>query len=60
MYRLTIYERDEKTTDEFDDEDDMREAVDIALNDLEKKSIKTFSVSWISEGGSYQKPFWEK
>ena len=29
-----------------------------ALNDIEKKAIKTFSVSWIS-AKTYTKPFWE-
>jgi len=57
MYRLTIY-GDEKNVDEFEDEDDLREAVENALNDIEKKAIKTFSVSWIS-GKTYTKPFWE-
>ena len=65
MYRLTItvhrplsYEGDEKTVDEYSDEDELREAVEDALNDIEKKAIKTFSVSWIS-GKTYTKPFWE-
>ena len=58
MYRLTIYEGDEKTIDEYSDEDELREAVEDALNDIEKKAIKTFSVSWIS-GKTYTKPFWE-
>ena len=58
MYRLTIYEGNEKTVDEFDDEDELREAVESALNDIEKKVIKTFSVSWIS-AKTYTKPFWE-
>ena len=59
MYRLTIYEGNEKTVDEFDDEDELREAVESALNDIEKKAIKTFSVSWIS-AKTYTKPFWEE
>ena len=59
MYRLTIYQRDEKSVDEFGDEDELRDAVDSALNDIEHKRIKTFSVSWIS-GKTYQKPFWEE
>ena len=58
MYRLTIYEGDEKDVDDIEDEDDLREAVESALNDIEKKAIKTFSVSWIS-GKTYTKPFWE-
>ena len=58
MYRLTIYEGDEKTVDEYSDEDELREAVEYALNDIEKKAIKTFSVSWIS-AKTYTKPFWE-
>jgi len=59
MYRITIYEGDQKTTDEYQDEDDMRDSVDKCLDDLEAHRIKTFSVSWLSEG-RYQKPFWEK
>lgn len=59
MYRLTIYQRDEKSVDEIEDEDELREAVESALNDVEHKRIKTFSVSWISEK-RYQKPFWEE
>ena len=58
MYRLTIYEGDEKTIDEYSDEDELREAVEDALNDIEKKAIKTFTVSWISNK-TYTKPFWE-
>jgi len=59
LYRLTIYENNEKSIDEFEDEDDLREAVETALDDIERKAIKTFSVSWLSEG-IYRKPFWEK
>lgn len=59
MYRLTIYQRDEKSVDEFGDEDELRDAVDSALDDVEHKRVKTFSVSWIS-GKTYQKPFWEE
>ncbi len=59
MYRLTIYEGDEKTIDEYSDEDELREAVEDALNDIEKKAIKTFSVSWIS-GKTYTIPVWEE
>mgnify|MGYP006309388177 FL=1 len=59
MYRLTIHQRDEKSVDEFGDEDELRDAVESALNDIEHKRIKTFSVSWIS-GKTYQKPFWEE
>jgi len=59
LYRLTIYENDrKKTVDEFDDEDDLRESVENAMNDIENQNIKTFSVSWISDK-TYQKPFWE-
>ena len=58
MYRITIYQENEKTVGEFDDEDDLREAVEAAINDIEKKAIKTFSVSWISDK-TYTKPFWE-
>jgi len=58
MYRLTIY-GDEKDVDEFDDENELREVVDAALNDIESKAIKIFSVSWIS-AKTYTKPFWEE
>ena len=62
MYRLTIYENDgEKTVDECSDEDDLKDMVDMAMNDIEQKAIKTFSVSWISEKRFIpEKPFWEK
>lgn len=60
MYRITIYENNgKKSVDEFEDEDDLRDQVDNALNDIENKNIKTFSVSWISKN-TYNKPFWEK
>ena len=59
MYRLTYYElNNNKFADEYDDEDELREAVESALNDIEKKAIKTFSVSWLSTK-TYTKPFWE-
>ena len=58
MYRLTIYQGDQKTVNEISDEDELREAVESALNDIENKAIKTFTVSWINQG-TYQKPFWE-
>lgn len=61
MFRLTIYENDgEKTVDEFGEIDDLRITVDNAVDDIERKTIKTFSVSWISEKPFREKPFWEK
>ena len=62
MYRITIYKNDgEKTVDEFEDEDIMRDIIDNAINDIERKSIKTFSVSWLSTNRfTPEKPFWEK
>ena len=60
MYRITIYEGSDKSVEEFDDEDDMRNRVDDCLNDVEAKRLKSFTVSWISKGGPYKKPFWEK
>ena len=62
LYRLTIYDNGaNKSVEEFDDEDDLRDRIDDALNDIEKKAIKTFSVSWISESRyPTSKPFWEK
>ena len=61
MYRVTIYEGSDKSVEEFDDEDDLRNRVDDCLDDIEAKRIKTFSVSWISESKPfYKKPFWEK
>lgn len=44
---------------EFADEDDMRDFVDSCLNDLENRSISSFTVSRLSQN-RYQKPFWEK
>jgi hypothetical protein len=58
MYRITTYNQNDKMVDEVEDE--LREVVDAALDDLERKAIKTFSVSWISSGRAYEKPFWEK
>lgn len=58
MYRLTIYDHEDKTVIELDDEDELREVVDSALDDIEKETIKTFSVSWISKKTPRQKPFW--
>lgn len=55
-----IYEGNIKTSDEYEDEDELREAINDCLNDLEHKNIKTFCVSWISKGGFYKKPFWEE
>jgi len=61
MYRITLYEGDDKSVEEFDDEDDMRDRVDQCLDDLENKSIKSFTVSWISQNRyPIDKPFWEK
>jgi hypothetical protein len=60
MYRLTIYANDgEKTVDEFEDEDELREQVESSVNDLENREIKSFVVSRVS-GRTYEKPFWEK
>jgi hypothetical protein len=50
MYRLTIYDNaDNKSVDEFRDEDALREQIDIAQDKIEKHAIKTYSVSWIVE-----------
>jgi hypothetical protein len=58
---MTTYDLVGKTVNEFADEDEMREAVDAALNDIEAKVIKTFSVSWISKNTyTPDKPFWER
>lgn len=58
MFRLTIYDDDnKKAVDEFQDEDEFREVVEDALNDIETESIKSFTVSRISKK-TYQKPFW--
>ena len=61
MYRITYYDfsTNTKTVEEFNDEDDMRETVDMCLNDIENKAIRAFTVSTIS-GKVYEKPFWEK
>lgn len=58
MYRLTKYQFDEKTVDEIKDEDVLRVEVDTALDDVEAKRIKTFSVSWIYHK-SGERPFWK-
>lgn len=59
-YRITIYQDSLKDIYETDDEDEVRDQVDSCLDDLEKKSIKSFTVSWISEKApSINKPFWE-
>ena len=61
MYRMTMYDLIGKTVCEYNDEDEMREAVDAALNDIEAKVIKTFSVSWLSKNTyTPDRPFWEK
>jgi len=59
MYRVTVWEDDEKTVTEYDDEDELRDLVEICLDDLERGAITSFVVSRISKG-SYKKPFWEK
>ncbi len=64
MYRITIYprrNRNEKRVSEFRDEDELRDAVDGAINDIENKTIKTFMVSWLSDSTfTPDTPFWEK
>lgn len=59
MYRITIYQQDEKFVNELEDEDELRDAVTAALDDVEQKQIKTFSVSWLSEKPHRSKGFWE-
>ena len=58
MYRITMYQQDEKFVNEVEDEDELRDAVTAALDDIEQKQIKTFSVSWLSDK-TYKKGFWE-
>lgn len=58
MYRITIYEVEQKTVDEMEDEDELRSAVDSALNDIEGKHINSFTVSRISKN-NYSRPWWE-
>lgn len=60
MYRVTIYDyQSGKTVDETNDEDELREYVESALDDLENKNIKSFVTSRVNEG-TYTKPFWEE
>ena len=60
MYRLTIYKQNHKDVVEYKDEDELKDAVDGALNDIENKAIKTFSVSWLSDSTFVtDKPYWE-
>jgi hypothetical protein len=60
MYRLTTYmPNGEKTVDEMEDNDELRDAIETATCDLENREIKSFVASRIS-GKSYEKPFWEK
>ena len=59
MYRTTAYINGEKTVDEHEDEDAMREEVEILLNDLEKGAINSFTVSRISKG-THHSPWWER
>lgn len=59
MYRVTIYDSSgDKSVEEMNDEDMLRERVNDCMNDLENRGIKTFTVSWISNH-VYTKPFWE-
>lgn len=58
MFRLTIYD-DEKAVDEFE-KDELRDAVESALRDLEIGSIRSFTASRISKKTyHHEKPFWE-
>jgi len=60
MYRVTTYDNDgNKTVDEIEDVDELREYIDLVRADIEDREIKTFSVSWLS-GKTYKEPFWEK
>jgi len=59
MYRITFYQQDLKFVSEIDDEDELRDAVASAVDDIEQKQIKTFAVSWISNKSRPEKGFWE-
>ena len=60
MYKIVSYDyENNKTVDEVSDETELKDLVDLYLNDLEISSLKTFTVSRVKEGLS-QKPFWEK
>ena len=59
MYRVTIYEYEEKTVFECEDEDEMRDHVETCIDDLESGSITSFVVSTVT-GGVQIRPFWEK
>lgn len=58
IYKLSIWQNDEKTVEEFDDEDEMRDRVNDCINDLEHKTIKTFAVSWISQY-THDQEYWK-
>lgn len=50
LYRLTKYNNaGDKDVDEFNDEDKLRDQVDVAMDEIEAKRIKTYMVSWISD-----------
>jgi len=60
MYRLTIWDNQgDKSVDDIEDEDELRDSIESSVNDLENREIKSFVVSRVS-GKTYQKPFWEK
>jgi hypothetical protein len=57
---MTIIANDgDKFVDEFEDEEELRDAIDTATNDLEARDIRSFVV-FRSSGKTYEKPFWEK
>ncbi|RLC88839.1 MAG: hypothetical protein DRJ03_00960 [Chloroflexi bacterium] len=60
MYKLTIYEGDNKSVEDIQDEDELRERIDNCLDDLEARNIKTVIISWVSQRFPPEKPFWEK
>jgi hypothetical protein len=60
IYRMTIYDNQgDKAVDEIEDNDELRDQVEAALTDIEKREIKSFAVSRVSRK-NYEKPFWEK
>jgi len=60
IYRMTVYDRQgDKAVDEFEDEDELRDEVEAAMIDIERREIKSFTVSRVTSK-TYEKPFWER
>ena len=61
MYRLTTYDNSgNKDSDEFKDEDALRNEIDRAIDQIESHQLKTFSVSWIKDSSAEKSEWWDK